>query len=57
MIKTEQLDKLEIDSNIEKEIVKNINKINFLSNEQKEKFSNKIIAVQKAKQIQDKKNR
>ena len=36
--------------------IKNIEKIKFLSESQKEAFSNKIIAVQKAKQIQNKKD-
>ncbi len=52
-ISEKQLSNVEIDENIKNHIQKNIEKIKFLNNEQKEKFASKIISTYQAKILQD----
>ena len=49
-----QIDTSKIDKDIEDGIKKNIDRIKFLNEEQKESFSNKIITTYKAKNLQEK---
>ena len=48
-----QIDTSQIDKKVEEGIKKNIDKIKFLNEEQKENFSNKIITTYKAKNFQN----
>lgn len=48
-----QLDSVEVDNQTKEQIQKNINKIKFLNQEQKEKLTTKIISTYQAKVFQD----
>lgn len=50
-ISKEALNQVKIDSNLQKEIKKHIEKIDFLNEKQKEKFADKIISTYQAKTI------
>ena len=52
-ITNSQLEKVKINEQVEQKLKANIDKINFLNDEQKDNFSKKIIDTYKAKLIQD----
>lgn len=53
-IQKSQLESVELDENTQAQIKANVDKINFLNNEQKEKFAKKIESTYKAKKFQEK---